>query len=201
MENTQGSNKRPLLIAALIVALIGLGVFIVMGKAGKKGSAIPAPTGSQAVQKVPTPTLYPYPKGGSYSLKTADNLVRYPVDAQIKIILTASSGGANIVGYDAVLKYSLAGFAYTKTTSLLPDFQVFAKDNHGSIGASGVKTLTSSSGAVFENIPLLEFEFVAARKGTYTFSLRQKGSEANKLVDDKAQTTYPTTSKLQLEIY
>lgn len=199
------SNKRVAIIAVLCVALAVLALVTILGMGKKKGAdtavspAVTNPTSRQVA--VPTPTLIPYPSGGSYSLKTSDGQLRYPVNSTIKVILTANSQGKFIVGYDAVLRYSRSGFAYMKTTSLLTDYQIFAKDNHGSIGVSGVKALTSSTSGVMENVPLLEFEFTAAQKGSYSFVLRQKGSEANKLVDDKAQTTYPQTSKLQLEIY
>lgn len=142
----------------------------------------------------------PHPKAGSYVLSTSDGQRRYPVNTRIHIVLTASSGGKSVVGYDVVLKYPLAGFAYTSAVSLLPDFQAYPKETAGYVSVSGVKSLTSSTSGVLEDTRLLQFEFTAAAPGTYTFSLAQRGSGTNKMVDDKAQTTYPQTSQLQLEI-
>lgn len=196
-------KKRLMIVGVLIVLLAGLGMLILgSGSKPKTPLASPSPTRTlRSLNVKPSPTLMPHPSAGSFTLTTQDGRTRYPVDSQIKLILTADSGGTRVVGYDAVLKYTLAGFAYSKTTSLIPDYQVYAKDAGTYISASGVQALTSSVSGVFTNTPLLQFEFTAARKGTYTFFLMQKGSETNKMVDDKAQTTYPQTGKLQLEIY
>lgn len=192
-------NNRliPVFIAAVV--LLCLGVMIAMS-AVKKNST-PGVSSAPTAGPSPTPTLIPHPTLGTMTMTTKDGQTRYRAGSPVTLIITASSEGKNIVGYDAILSYEAAGFTFQKAVSLPKDFQLYSYDRKTYVSFSGIRSLQSKVADTWSNYPLLEVTMTAKKSGKYTFELSPEGREVSKLVDDKAQVVYPKTVALHLEIY
>lgn len=202
METTPGPAKTTNLlpIAAIAVIIICLGTLLAMTVLNRSRSVItvpPVPTAGPSL----APTMIPRPTLGSMTMKTKDAATRYQVGRPVSIIIQASSDGSSIVAYDAILSYDNTGFTLGGSTSLAPDFKMFAFDRKTYISFSAVRSLQSTKLDAWSNFPLIEVALVPKAKGSYTFKLSPEGKETSKLVTDKNQAVYPKTTELHLEIY
>jgi len=202
IESPKKSKNKVVIIFLFIILIVLAGIMVWSGERKKNSIQKQADIMvSPVLFPSITPTLIPYPTLGSMRLSTKDNEKRYKKNTQFTLILSARSQGKSIVGYDGVIGYEKQGFEFIKATSMLPEFKIYPFNRPTHLSVSGVKSLQNNSTTTWDDTVLIEVEFQAKQPGTYVFTLTPQGKETSKLVDDKAQVTYPTTGKLQLEIY
>jgi len=191
--------KRIVLLGIAFVLLIAISIVVIFSNNSKKDQIQKAKPTLDGM--IVTPTLIPHPVLGSMTMSTEIKESRLSIKKPVSLIVAAVSEGKNIVGYDTIISYDKEAFSYTGAQSLLSDFTVYPYERPTHVAISAIKSLQSNTVTSWDNTPVLRVTFQPKKTGTYTFYLSPKGPEASKMMDDKAQATYPETSKLVLDIY
>lgn len=195
-----GGNRRPVIIAGLVVMLAVMAVFMVMN--GKKDGKSTVPqSGNTATVPVPTATLIPYPTQGVMTVYYDGEQRKFPMKDPITLKIKASSEGKAVVGYDIILSYDTEAFSVVSAQSLLQSFSLRSFKRPAYLSLSGFRSLQSGEMTPWKNKAIAQVVLQPKKAGTFELSLTPQGSETSKLVDEKSQVIYPKTGKLQLDIY
>ena len=154
----------------------------------------------QANLQSPKPTLIPYPKQGTFTLKERSGATSVKIGSNVIIDVLATSSVKSVMGYDAIISYDETVFNRQSVESKLPSFQIFTYNRGSHVSISATKNISANEPVVFSNTPILSLVFTANKKGTYTFSAKPVGNESSKIVNEAAEVTYPEPSDLRLEI-
>jgi len=146
------------------------------------------------------PTLIPYPKNGSFVLKLRPGTQNIQTGKSFILDLYATSGKDTVAGYDVIFSYDQTAFSRQSVQNGLDSFRIFTFNRKGHLAISATKNISSVEPVRLDNTPLLSFTFIALKKGMYVFSLKPVGNESSKLVNERAQVTYPEVSDFRLEI-
>lgn len=196
----ESGNRRPVIIAGLVIMLAVMAVFMLMsGKKGKQG--LTPQSGNSAKAEVPTATLIPYPTQGVMTVYYEGEKRKFPVKDPITLKIKASSEGKAVVGYDIILSYDTEAFSVVSAQSLLQSFSLRSFKRPSYLSLSGFRSLQDNDKKPWKNKAIAQVVLQPKKAGTFELSLTPQGSETSKLVDDSSQVIYPKTGKLQLDIY
>lgn len=183
-------------LAALLLVASVVGYGLSQNMQNKKTAAGFAKTDTSPTV---TPTLIPYPKNGSFTLKTTTSVVK--LGESFSVDLVATSGEKPVAGYDVVLSYDKSALDRQSVQNFVDAFRIYTYDRTPDrTSISATKNIQVNDQVIFSNTPLLRFTFVATKTGTFSLSLKPVGAESSKMVDDEANVTYPELSDLSLEI-
>ena len=122
-------NNKKILMIGIIAGIVIFSFLVSLSRLVFQKSHKPTSTNStnsNQLQPTATPTLIPHPVLGSMTIQNKTGTKRLLNDKEFSVIISATSEGENIVGYDAILSFDKNAFTYVKTTSLLPEFKVFS---------------------------------------------------------------------------
>ena len=114
--------------------------------------------------------------------KTGQNIAN--VGGNIVLVLSCDSKGADVVAYDALIRYDKTLFKMVNTQSLISDFKIYDNERENRLALTGVKSLSSKEDIVFDNKDIAAITFTALKKGSGTFNLIDKyDNEGSQIVD------------------
>lgn len=191
-ETQLNQTKRTYFIGSLILVLIVLAGFVMYLKNGMKTST---------EKKVEVTAVAPtsYPATGSFSVVSEAQTTT--VGAPTKATIFANTEGKDLVGYDLLFSAPSDKMSSVKATSLLPDFQVFVKENAGYVTITGIRGLASTSSQILANTPLVEVSFVPKASGNLELSILQSmQNELTKFVDTETKLFYPNVASTSVDV-
>jgi len=195
-QTIQVEKKRsPAMVIIALILVVILGIFIYISTQKKTPTSIRPNRVTSTI-----PTVTPRPIVGSMTISSSGG-IRFSKNSAVTLQIKASSEGRQVVGYDVVVTYDKTAFDFVKATSLMDDFKVYSYDRPTYVSLSAIKSLQDNNVTTWNNQSLSELTFQPKKTGTYIFSLTSVGKETSKLVDEKAETIYPSTGQLQLEVY
>lgn len=137
-------------------------------------------------------------------LDTENGGTSIPVGEEGNIILTASSAGANISGYDIMLGYDSDKIEIIDVTSLQDTFQTVDHVHNKYVSVTGLKPPKVTKTTVFDDTPLLQYTIRAKEAGeTEIRILSTKSVEKTQFAeetDDSVNMISPQVHSLKIEI-
>ncbi len=123
-----------------------------------------------------------------YSASLFAEKTSYKVGDEVKLMISLSSSGKEVVGFDIALSYDPSLLEFKSATSLNPDFSVSFVDAGGHIALTGIKSPSAKTPYVFESERLVEVTFVAKAPGKTSLEIKRKaGKDVSQLVDNTSQ--------------
>ena len=203
MENTPHTphTRLMLFILAFVLLFASIAGYVVMQKMpiNPQGGNNTSQSPISSLQS-PKPTLIPYPKQGTFTLKERSGATSVKMGSNIIIDVLATSGVKSVMGYDAIISYDETVFNRQSVESKLPAFQIFTYNRGSHVSISATKNISANEPVAFNNTPILSLTLTANKKGTYLISVKPVGNESSKIVNEAAEVTYPESSDLRLEI-
>lgn len=125
------------------------------------------------VVKIPLQKITPIlPKEkGALQLTTKNRKSNYAVNETVNTIISASSDGEPVVGYDIVLRYDASKLEFQKSKSLDVNFKMFNSPTEGELNLTGVKQVDLSNSIALTNSPLAEVQFKTKAHGSTSIQI------------------------------
>lgn len=209
-ETPKKGNYR-MIIITVVVLFIGISGFLVLtnanikqqligrftpnvggGGAARDNNSVPVPTGDEkSIDKnLPWIDIVSAEPGQTYS--TADTVTLY---------VDASSGTADITGFDVLINMDKEYFELVDVTSELPNFQIFKFNNENHVSVTGIKDIEDQGQSIFENARLLKLTLKPKKSGTSTVSIVPAfDKEVTQLVDVNVQVVKPQAGSEQVTV-
>lgn len=190
-------TKIMLLVLAVILFIASIAGYAISQSMQNKKTA--AGFSQSVISPTITPTLIPYPKNGTFTLKASSQSLK--VGETFSVDLIATSGKASVAGYDVLLSYDKSALDRQSVQNFEESFRIYTYDRTPDrTSLSATKNIQITTPVIFSNTTLLRLTFVAKKAGMFTLSLKPVGAESSKMVDDEANVTYPDLSDISLEI-
>lgn len=174
-------NMIKFISGVIVFFLIILAVFIVVNrkKPSDFGENMLTPT-------VPSPT-YTSQEKGVLSLKLKNGQTGFGVGQVAAVVVSASSDGKSITGFDAVLSFDPSLLQYQSSFAQDSNFQVFSSIKDGKLMITGVKNLGVTDPTVLVDSPLVEVNFLTLKSGSANlgFEFTPPSKADSNLIDDK----------------
>jgi len=191
-ETQLNQTKRTYFIGSSILVLLILAGFVMYLKNGMKAS-------TEKTVEVTAVAPTAYPATGSFSIVSETQTTT--VGTLTKATILANTDGKDLVGYDLLFSVPADKMGSVKATSLLPDFQVFVKENAGYVTITGIRGLASTSSQILAETPLVEVSFVPKVSGNLELSvLSSMQNELTKFVDTETKLFYPNVSSTGVDV-
>jgi hypothetical protein len=141
------------------------------------------------------------PKKGAVNLAYKNGQSRFSINENVSLIVTVSSNGKNVSGFDWLIRYDSSAFSLEQVIPLNKGFNLFSFKEKNMIIINGSKKVGSEMETVLSNTVVAELVFKPLSKGQYNFSLLEEaGKERTQLVDSNTRILFPKLNSLTIEV-